>query len=348
MTADLRPIDSLSSVSKDNALDGACSATSEAASESCPISADSLLKTPVKKETLIDRFDCIVIGTAFALAACHVMSKWSFAQNFTHQDATLLFTHTWSLPVISICIYLLMVHVLGPIIRRSSSPLISDKLIKEALKYWNLFLALLSICMLFGMGIPLIEFTWKYGLIESMCDGFKRRWGGPAFVWMYVFTLSKFVELFDTFFLVIRGKPVSFLHWYHHTSVLAYTWFAVVVGFCPGWFFATINSGVHTIMYFYYYRSACGVRLTYDRLITTCQIAQMVIGVAVTCTWAIIHYVMKNGSEICPCDHSASAMASALFMYGSYFMLFLSFYLKRYRSNQAAKRAAAVEAKKIK
>ena len=145
---------------------------------------------------------------------------------------------------------------------------------------------------------------------------------GPAFVWMYVFTLSKFVELFDTAFMIVRRKPVSFLHWYHHTSVLAYTWFAVVVGFCPGWYFATINSGVHTIMYFYYYRSACGVRLTYDRLITTCQLAQMVLGVCITGWWAVMHYLLQDGAQRCPCEEAGSAMASALFMYGSYFLLF--------------------------
>jgi len=180
-------------------------------------------------------------------------------------------------------------------------------------------------------------------LEESICDGNHRRWGGPAFVWMYIFTLSKFVELIDTAFMIIRKKPVSFLHWYHHTSVLAYTWFAVVVGFCPGWFFATINSAVHTSMYFYYYRSACGVRLTYDRLITTMQLTQMILGVIITSLWAIIHYCFPNGENRCPCSYSTSAMISALFMYGSYFCLFLSFYLKRYRAGQKAKAALKLQ-----
>jgi len=234
-----------------------------------------------------------------------------------------------------------MVHVLSPALRRSSTSLVSEAVIKEALKYWNLFLALLSICMLFGMGIPLAQFSWTYGMEEAICDGHHRRWGGPAFVWMYIFTLSKYIELFDTAFMVIRRKPVSFLHWYHHTSVLAYTWFAVVVGFCPGWYFATINSAVHTIMYFYYYRSACGVRLSYDRLITTLQLSQMILGVCITAIWAFVHYVLENGKNRCPCDHADYAMLSAFFMYGSYFLLFLSFYLKRYNADKKHARAVA-------
>jgi hypothetical protein len=189
--------------------------------------------------------------------------------------------------------------------------------------------------MLLGMGIPLVKFWYQYGFREAICDYMVLRVGGPSFLWMWVFTMSKYIELFDTAFMVIRRRPVSLLHWYHHMSVLAYTWFAVVVGFTPGWYFATINSGVHTIMYFYYYRSACGVRLTYDRLITTLQLTQMVVGVAVTGFWAYFHY-SANGATACPCAHGDVAMASAIVIYGSYFLLFLSFYLSRY-VNKAAK-----------
>ena len=211
-------------------LEGACAATTDAASDSCPAASTLLLLRPsVKKETLSDRFDAIIVGSAFALGACALMDKWPFAQTFTHADATLLFTHTWSLPLVSILLYLAVVHVVGPLLRASpvSTPAfgLSEAAIKAALKYWNLFLALLSICMLFGMGLPLLHFSWQYGLEEAICDGKHRRWGGPAFVWMYVFTLSKYVELFDTAFMIVRRKPVSFLHWYHHTSVLAYTWY---------------------------------------------------------------------------------------------------------------------------
>lgn len=175
--------------------------------------------------------------------------------------------------------------------------------------------------------------------------GFFQRGGAPM-LWMYVFAYSKYLELIDTAFLIIRRKEVSFLHWYHHFTVLAYTWFAVVVGFCPGWYFSSVNSAVHTIMYFYYYRSACGVRLTYDKVITTMQLAQMVFGVLVTSTWAVLHYVVKDGHITCPCEHAGSAMLLALAIYGSYFGLFLSFYIKRYR--KAAKAALdAANSKKL-
>lgn len=45
-------------------------------------------------------------------------------------------------------------------------------------------------------------------------------WWSEAFMW------SKAVELGDTFFLILRKRPVIFLHWYHHVSVLLFTWHA--------------------------------------------------------------------------------------------------------------------------
>jgi elongation of very long chain fatty acids protein 6 len=324
-----------------------CSAT-DGDQAPCDPAASTILKQPKKSETLLDRLDYISAGIILAATTYYGAYHWHGSLSFHHDTSPLLLSHTWSTPLISLALYIAMVHLLGPFLRRNPQDQsvalgISEKGIKLALKYWNLLLAILSICMLFGLGIPLIQFAVVHGPYEAICDSKQARWGGPPFFWMYLFTLSKYIELFDTAFMVLRRKPVSFLHWYHHTSVLAYTWFAVVVGFCPGWYFATINSGVHTIMYFYFYRAACGVRLTYDKLVTTLQLSQMVLGVAITAVWAILHYGVKGGEKDCPCEKAEYAMLAAFIIYGSYFALFLSFYLKRYQKNKSKKAAAATK-----
>jgi hypothetical protein len=38
------------------------------------------------------------------------------------------------------------------------------------MKTWNLFLTVLSLVMLLGIGIPYITFVRKYGLLNSICD----------------------------------------------------------------------------------------------------------------------------------------------------------------------------------
>lgn len=42
----------------------------------------------------------------------------------------------------------------------------------------------------------------------------------------YAFVLSKVPELGDTIFIVLRKQPLIFLHWYHHITVLLYSWYS--------------------------------------------------------------------------------------------------------------------------
>lgn len=47
---------------------------------------------------------------------------------------------------------------------------------------------------------------------------------GRIFFWSYIYYLSKFYELLDTVILVLRKKPLSFLHVYHHSFVVIMCW----------------------------------------------------------------------------------------------------------------------------
>ena len=83
-------------------------------------------------------------------------------------------------------------------------------------------------------------------------------------------------ELFDTFFIVIHKKPLIFLHWYHHITVLLYCWHSYVTKSPPGIFFVVMNYSVHASMYFYYFLMATKMRPKWlnPMIITTFQISQ--------------------------------------------------------------------------
>ena len=47
---------------------------------------------------------------------------------------------------------------------------------------------------------------------------------GRLFFWSYVYYLSKYYEFLDTVLLAVRKKPMSFLHVFHHATVVGMAW----------------------------------------------------------------------------------------------------------------------------
>jgi hypothetical protein len=98
--------------------------------------------------------------------------------------------------------------------------------------------------------------------------------------------------------------------------------------FVPGIWFGIMNAAVHTLMYHYYYRSAAGAKLTYPKLVTTIQIVQMMAGLVITIAWT---YFNHQGEDVCASpDERTYILAATYGMYGSYLLLFMSFYAQRY------------------
>lgn len=65
----------------------------------------------------------------------------------------------------------------------------------------------------------------------------------------FVFLVSKVWEWVDTYFLILSGKKVIFLHWFHHMTT--FTLAAVTHNF-PAGGFTLINCFIHTVMYTHY------------------------------------------------------------------------------------------------
>ncbi|KAI9913503.1 hypothetical protein PsorP6_005700 [Peronosclerospora sorghi] len=195
----------------------------------------------------------------------------------------------------------------------------------SALAIWNLSLATFSALGASRVVPFLFSVIYRRGLYQSMCAPPTPIYGhGPVSLWLWLFIVSKVPELVDTVFIVLRKKPLIFLHWYHHITVLLYCWHAFGTRSAIGTYFVAMNYSVHAVMYFYYFLMACGYRPRWARFVTMFQLSQMGVGIAV-CSFNV--YYMKQGV---PCSVDPEALKWGIIMYSSYFALFLKFFIERY------------------
>jgi len=95
-----------------------------------------------------------------------------------------------------------------------------------------------------------------------------------------LFAFSKVWEFMDTFLLLARGRPASFLQEFHHTGAYL-VWRAGLDMRCHGVILPTIfNSFIHTFMYAYYLSSMTKNSFVrrFRPVMTAAQIIQLVVG----------------------------------------------------------------------
>ena len=201
------------------------------------------------------------------------------------------------------------------------------------LTLWNTLLALFSIIGFLSMFPPIVEDLINDGYISAVCNS-QISTRPYLSMWAYFFVLSKIVEFGDTVFIVIRKTPLSFLHWYHHVTVLLYSWYGLATRNSAGHWFSAINLGVHAVMYSYYMLKALGFRIpaSVAKCITILQLTQFVIGLVLVFTAVWMRY---EGRE---CKMNDTHIRAGFIMYGSYFVLFLNFFYRRYIQAQPKKK----------
>jgi elongation of very long chain fatty acids protein 6 len=206
---------------------------------------------------------------------------------------------------------------------------------------WNFLLAAFSIRGAMILVPPLMQTLQHDGFRHTVCHD---EWwkDGQVGAWVTMFALSKIPELVDTAFLVFQKKPVIFLHWYHHTTVMLYCWLAFPNNAVGVWF-AAMNFVIHSIMYSYYFMMSLSgftraLVKPIGKIITVLQIAQMVVGM----------YLVFEARRFINSPTGCSGVGlpgnrAALIMYGSYFILFAKFFLESYVYKTGKKRGAKKE-----
>merc|ERR1711879_182916 len=236
----------------------------------------------------------------------------------------------WGIPALFCAGYLVMVWAARCPMGKHRYMALVDKCFAA----WNLGLSLFSCWGFWHMARGLYKTSADRGVQVTICgstnelvEGFKE---GPAALALCLFCFSKIPELGDTVFLILKGKKVRFLQWYHHTTVMLFCWMALATEYTPGLWFAATNYFVHSVMYMYFclmtFKTTAKLVKPIAPLITVIQIGQMVWGLVVNAI--AVGTFFTTGA----CQIQAVTVYSAMIMYASYFYLFSQLFFEAHGS----------------
>lgn len=190
---------------------------------------------------------------------------------------------------------------------------------------WNGFLAFYSALSFLAIAPHHFQRLVRHGYTESVClwkteeSYLVQRYGW----WIFLFVVSKIVEYGDTVFLVLRGRNVQFLHWYHHLATLAACYIQAMNGSTLFEWTAVTNLGIHTWMYGHYALSSFVPHIRGNRWLTNLQIFQMIHGL----------FMSLYHAKRCKKNPDVAAMT----LFTIYAFMFMEFYVRKYRSIRAAR-----------
>jgi fatty acid elongase 3 len=249
------------------------------------------------------------------------------------------FSHV-QIPILIAIVYLITVYSLQSLMRDKK-----PYSLKWISLVHNAFLSALSLVMFLGACYGAIlkyknQGFWGGLVCEQMKDPIK----GPLFYWSYIFYLSKFYELLDTYLLVLKKKPLLFLHVFHHTVMPFVCWAGLEGKWAMALWTSTFwNSFVHVIMYFYYFVSTFGYNPWWKRYLTQLQIYQFISGVVYT--WVFFYYYfdgmkyLSDGTNVSLSFKQGCAgdLGAIVFMFSvnnSFLFLFTKWYLDNYAASK--------------
>lgn len=145
---------------------------------------------------------------------------------------------------------------------------------------------------------------------------------------LLIFQLSKIYEFLDTHILLLRGKSLTPLHVWHHSTVMfevaGWLQFNVSLGVSGMWF----NTFVHVVMYAYFAAALYKRNIPGKVIITISQIVQFITGFASLLPFAYLH----TRTDFGPCEGVPGLSISSA-INGSYLILFILFFRKTYKNS---------------
>ena len=228
---------------------------------------------------------------------------------------------------VAICLtYYYFVKVWGPRFMEKRQPFE----LRRLMMVYNVFQVLMNGWIFFECG-----YTGWFNLNNLLCKPIDYSDNPTAYRVMrvgYWFLLSKFIDLLDTIFFVLRKKynQITFLHLSHHGLVPIIT--CLGIRFLNGGnthFCGFINAFVHIVMYSYYLLAAMGPRIQsiiskWKKYVTTLQIVQFV---AVSMHSFTLFFI--------ECDFPVGFAYWIGFTEIFFLVLFVNFYRKTYKHKKS-------------
>ncbi|XP_028162542.1 very long chain fatty acid elongase 7-like [Ostrinia nubilalis] len=176
------------------------------------------------------------------------------------------------------------------------------------------------------------RYLFNFGIITTRCP--KGEALQEVITEIYPYFIAKHLDLLDTVFFVLRKKDnqISFLHLYHHSAMVSWTWLHLLHHptdhfVCVG----LLNSFVHVLMYAYYGLAALGPEYAkfvwWKKHLTKVQLVQFILVVS------HLYYQQK----LTPCPIPAFFHYFCMTSIITFFFLFMNFYCRSYRSRRTKK-----------
>ncbi|XP_040211884.1 elongation of very long chain fatty acids protein 4-like [Rana temporaria] len=223
-------------------------------------------------------------------------------------------------PVILIFAVYLLIVALGPRLMEGREPFT----LRLVLLVYNLCLVGLSVYMFYEFLVTSALAGYSYFCQPVDYSNSELGLRMARVCWWFFF--SKVIELLDTIFFIMRKKftQISFLHVYHHATMI-FNWWAGVKYVAGGqaFFIGMLNSFVHIFMYLYYGLAVLGPSvqkyLWWKRYLTMMQLTQFV---------AIAFHSGYNLFTDCPFPDGFNGAVFGYII--SLIILFLNFYYQTY------------------
>jgi len=138
----------------------------------------------------------------------------------------------------------------------------------------NLILSVFSFCTFIFLMSNLVN----YGIVTDRGYYFSKPHVDTV---LHLFYLSKYYEYIDTWILYAKKRDPIFLQKYHHVGAVIVWYLGYICKFDGVFFASLLNSGVHTIMYMYYFLTVMNSNAPIRNAkvyITSMQIGQLVYG----------------------------------------------------------------------